>query len=64
MTRLRRIEDRDRIFFVTFNLGRGIQALSDAERDLILNTLAELRGPDDFALFGYVVMLEHVHLLL
>ena len=64
MTRLRRIEDRDRIFFVTFNLERGIRPLSVGERDLVLRTLCELRGPDDFALFGYVVMPDHVHLLL
>ena len=64
MTRLRRIEDRDRILFVTFNLERGIRSLSGMERDLVLQTLAELRSPDDFALFAYVVMPDHVHLLL
>jgi REP-associated tyrosine transposase len=64
VTRLRRIEDRDRIFFVTFNLERGVPALSDAEHDLVLNVLGQLRGPDDFALFGYVIMHDHVHLLL
>ena len=64
MTRLRRIEDRHRIFFVTFNLERGVQSLADAERDLVLKTLHELRGPDDFALFGYVIMPNHAHLLL
>jgi putative transposase len=64
MTRLRRIEELDRIFFVTFNVERGVKALSDAERDLVLQTLGALRGPDDFALFGYVVMPDHTHLLL
>jgi putative transposase len=64
MTRLRRIEDRDRIFFVTFNVERGVQPLSDKERDFVLKTLGELRGPDDFALFGYVIMPDHAHLLL
>jgi putative transposase len=64
MTRLRRIEELDRIFFVTFNIERGVKALSDAERDLVLQTLGELRGPDNFALFGYVIMPDHAHLLL
>jgi REP-associated tyrosine transposase len=64
MTRLRRIEELDRIFFVTFNLERGVTALSDAERDFVLRTLGELRGPDGFALFGYVIMPDHAHLLL
>ncbi|PYU03561.1 MAG: hypothetical protein DMG33_16465 [Acidobacteria bacterium] len=64
MTRLRRIEDLDRIFFVTFNLERGVRALSEAERDLVLETLSELRGPDDFALFAYIIMPDHAHLLL
>ena len=64
MTRLRRIEELDRIFFVTFNVERGVGDLSEAERDLVLRTLGELRGPGDFALFGYVVMPDHAHLLL
>ena len=64
MTRLRRIEELDRIFFVTFNVERGVKALADAERDLVLQTLGVLRGPDDFALFGYVIMPDHAHLLL
>jgi len=64
MTRLRRIEDVDRIFFATFNVERGVPPLFPGERDLVLKTLAELRGPRDFKLFGYVVMPDHVHLLL
>jgi putative transposase len=64
MTRLRRIEDRDRIFFITFNQKRGVAPLSNSERDVILEILQSLRGPDDFALYGYVVMPDHVHLLL
>jgi REP element-mobilizing transposase RayT len=64
MTRLRRIEVRDRIFFITFNIARGVSVLSESERDLVLATLQALRGPDDFALYGYVVMPDHAHLLL
>ncbi len=64
MTRLRRIEDRDRIFFVTFNLARGVPHLGANERTLVLEALDAVRSPDDFLLFGYVVMPDHVHLLL
>ncbi len=64
MTRLRRIEDRDRIFFVTFNLAPKTYPLSPTERDLVLNSLQGLRGPRGFLLFAYVVMPDHVHLLL
>jgi putative transposase len=64
MTRLRRVEDRDRIFFITFNVERGVAALSNTERDVILETLQTLRSPGDFALYGYVIMPDHAHLLL
>jgi hypothetical protein len=52
MTRLRRIEVRDRIFFITFNIARGVASLSEFEMDIVLATLQELRGPNDFALYG------------
>jgi putative transposase len=64
MSRLRRIADRDRIFFVTTNLVRGVRSLSPAERDLILLKLEAQRVRCDFCLFGYVVMPTHLHLLL
>ena len=64
MTRLRRIEVRDRIFFITFNIARGVASLFENEMDVVLATLQELREPNDFALYGYVVMPDHAHLLL
>ena len=64
MSRLRRIEQQDRIFFVTSNLARGVQALSAAERDLVLNSLSKARTVHGFFLFGYVVMPGHVHALM
>jgi putative transposase len=64
MTRLRRIEDRDRFFFVTTNLDLGIASLKSAECDLILTTICEQRSRGDFFLFGFVVMPTHLHLLL
>jgi len=64
MSRLRRIADRDRVFFVTTNLASGIQPLTAAERDLVLTQLAQQRADNDFFLFGYVAMPTHLHLLL
>jgi hypothetical protein len=44
MTRLRRIEDRDRIFFVTTNLALKVAPLIPDERDIILSTADFLLG--------------------
>ena|SRR5579859_2959281 len=64
MSRLRRIVDRDRIFFVTTNLAPAVPRLSPRERDLVLEQLKRQHGLGDFLLFGYVVMPRHLHLLL
>ena len=64
MSRLRRIADRDRIFFVTTNLAPRVRAFSRAERDLLLRHLDRRHTQSDFLLFGYVIMPTHVHLLL
>jgi putative transposase len=64
MSRLRRIVDRDRIFFVTTNLARAVPILSPSERDLVLEQLKRQHTQGDFLLFGYVVMPGHLHLLL
>jgi len=64
MVRFRRIENRDRIFFLTTNLARGVTYLQPAERDWILMAISEERQRGSFLLFGYVVMPDHLHLLL
>jgi putative transposase len=64
MSRLRRIADRDRIFFITTNLAAGIQPLAARERDPIARQLKRQRDDGDFSLFGYVIMPTHLHLLL
>ena len=64
MSRLRRIADQDRIFFVTTNLANGAENLSPSERDQVLNFLAETRTRHKFLLLGYVVMPNHAHLLI
>src|SRR5258708_37573454 len=63
MTRLRRIEDRDRIFFVTTNLALNVAPLVHEECELILSTIETHKVGSDFLLFGYVVLPTHVHLL-
>jgi putative transposase len=64
VTRLRRIEQRDRYFFVTTNLARGCGRLDDSERDIVLQMVALQLDKKSFWLFGYVVMPDHVHLLI
>lgn len=64
MSRLRRIEKLDRIFFVTTNVAKGQEPLSPAERDLVLAIIGEQRRMGSFWLFGYVIMPDHLHLLL
>lgn len=64
MSRLRRIEKLDRIFFVTTNIANGQSPLSASERDLVLAILGVQRKQGSFWLFGYVIMPDHLHLLL
>jgi REP element-mobilizing transposase RayT len=64
VTRLRRIADRDRIFFVTTNLHRRATRLIGAERDLLLNQLGRQHAAGQFLLFAYVIMPTHLHLLI
>jgi putative transposase len=63
VTRLRRIADRDRIFFVTTNLRRQLPPLTRGERDLVLKQIERQRAANEFLIFGYVIMPSHVHLL-
>jgi putative transposase len=64
VTRLRRLADTDRTFFITANLARGVTPLVPKERDLLLEQLARQRSGGQLLLFGYVVMPNHLHLLL
>jgi REP-associated tyrosine transposase len=64
MSRLRRIERVGRYFFITTNLIRGTPPFSAAERDICLNCLGAARNRFGLLLFAYVIMLDHVHLLL
>ena len=64
MSRLRRIAQQDRFFFVTTNLARGVATLSSVERTLILETLDAERLRTRFLIYAYVVLPDHLHLLL
>jgi putative transposase len=64
MARFRRIENFNRIFFVTANLGRGVPPLSETERDIVLLALSSVREKHAFDLAGYVVMPDHLHLII
>jgi REP element-mobilizing transposase RayT len=64
MSRLRRIEQAGRHFFVTTNLACGVSPLTPRERDLCLEYLDKARSKHGFALFAYVIMPNHAHLLL
>src|SRR6266571_281480 len=50
MSRLRRIETLERIFFTTTNLAAGNRSFSEDERDLLLRFLAGLRDKSQFLL--------------
>jgi REP element-mobilizing transposase RayT len=64
MSRLRRIEQRDRFFFVTTNLARDVDSLSPAERTRVLEILGNCRARLDLKIFAYAVMPDHAHFLL
>jgi len=64
MSRLRRIEQSERYFFVTTNLARNVAEFSPKERTEVLNVLDSARHRQGFFLFAYVVMPTHLHLLL
>ena len=63
MPRLRRLVQSDKIFFVTTNLRKGLAYFTTKERDLLCGAIAEVRGRRPFRLVGFVVMPDHIHLL-
>jgi putative transposase len=64
MSRLRRIETHERIFFVTTNLLSSVGPLDENERDIVLRILSMTRDKHGAVLAGYAVMPDHVHLML
>lgn len=62
---LRRFQESGQSHFVTFSCYRRQPFFSGAERfDLFIASLEETRRRFDLCVYGYVVMPEHVHLLL
>ncbi len=62
-SRLKRYFGNGDLHFVTFSCYRRMQLLSARSRDLFLRQLESLRQQYRFVVVGYVVMPEHVHLL-
>lgn len=64
-SRLKRYHGFGHDHFVTFSCYQRLQYLNDDHsRTVFLKTLEQLRRQHSFHVFGYVLMPEHVHLLL
>jgi len=62
---LKRYYGQGDLHFITFSCHRRMPLLGTAHaRNLFVRTLGEIRGRYEFTLVGYVVMPEHVHLLI
>jgi putative transposase len=61
----KRYTGRGDLHFITFSCYQRRPLLGTVRaRNLFLKTLGEVRAKHDFLVFGYVVMPEHVHLLI
>lgn len=63
-SRLKRYYGNGDLHFITFSCYRRMQLLSARRRDSVLRQLESLRIQYRFVVVGYVIMPEHVHLLL
>src|SRR5437879_12935820 len=62
---LKRFQQSKQSHFVTFSCNRRLPLLSSPIlRDIFIRCLEKIRRRYQFRVFGYVVMPEHVHLLL
>ncbi len=62
---LRRYYGKGHLHFITFSCYRRLPLLKTARaRDLFVQELGKVRDETEFHLIGYVVMPEHVHLLM
>ena len=62
---LKRYYGKGHLHFVTFSCYRRLPLLKTARsRDIVLRELGKVRDETAFRLIGYVVMPEHVHLLI
>ena len=61
---LKRYHQSKQSHFITFTCYRGLQNLAAAAaRDIVVSALERARAKYRFRVYGFVVMLEHVHLL-
>jgi putative transposase len=61
---LKRYYETDALHFITFSCHKREPLLTPDRRDLLLAVLEEMRSRYRFVVLGYVVMPEHVHLLM
>lgn len=65
MVKLRHYDDEGTARFVTFNCFRDAPGLdSDSSKSVLLSYLSDAREKYKFRIYGYVVMPNHVHLVL
>ncbi|MFN8007063.1 MAG: transposase [Terriglobia bacterium] len=64
MTNVHRLQNTDRIFFVTTNLRREIEPFGDNEFRLLVTAVEESRRRLGFKWCGYVFMPDHWHALI
>src|ERR1700739_785428 len=63
--RLKRICGKGHLHFITFSCYRRLPLLKTGRaRDVFVKELSEIRDEMGFRLVGYVVMPEHIHLLI
>ena len=64
MSRLRRIEQHSRFFFVTSNVRTSIRPFADMEFAMLADTLCSVRNKIEVAVCGYCLMPDHWHAIL
>ena len=64
MSRLRRIAQHSRFFFVTTNLRPGVQNFCELEFALLAESLAGIRSEHLVSLCGYCFMPDHLHVII
>lgn len=64
MSNIHRLKTTDKIFFITTNLNIGDQPLIDPEYQIVAEAIVSERRRVGFLLFGYVLMPDHLHVLI
>lgn len=61
---LKRYYETNALHFITCSCHQRRQLLTPDRRDLLLTVLEEMRGRYGFVVLGYVIMPEHMHMLM